>query len=61
MLIFHGKNKACLVVVDLTNGLTILTVLTIRLATNFQTNMESQRIVLNRNTRYRIAADNYVL
>ena len=36
MLIFPGKKKLCLVVVDSTNGLTILKILTIKVASNFQ-------------------------
>lgn len=54
MLIFPEKNEVCLVAVDSTNGLTILT---IRVASSFQTYTKSPRIVSNRNTGKRIAAE----
>ena len=55
---FSWGKKALLVVVDSTNSLTILTV---RVASNFQTDMKSPRIETNRNTRNRMTAEKYIL
>ena len=45
MLIFQEQNKTRLVVVHSRYDLTIITILTIRVASNFKTDMKSPRIV----------------